>query len=146
MQNVAGRVEMQKAQREKTKIANTREISPNTKTKKRLYRRQQLQMTERSRNRNSGDGFVEECWRCEESGRKKRWEGIHGEVEDALQPPPRPAEVNTNHHCGTRRKWLRTRIKKDRQRLWEFLQAYTLYDRYSCRVTWHPWPQPMQLL
>lgn len=30
-------------------------------------------------------------------GGKKRWEGIHGEVEDALQPP-RPAEVNTNHH------------------------------------------------
>lgn len=62
---------MQKAQREKTKIANRREISPNTKTKKRLYERQQLQMTERSRNRNSGDVFVDECWRCEESGRKK---------------------------------------------------------------------------
>lgn len=117
---------MQKAQREKTKIANIREISPNTKTKKRLCERQQLQMTVRSENRNSGYGFLEECWRCEESGREKRWEGIHGEVEDALQPP-RPAEVNTNHHSGTKRKWLRKRTEKDRQRCENFFSGLYTY-------------------
>lgn len=97
---------MQKPRRETTKPSKDAKTTKYG-MKKHLYGKQQLQMRKSNKVETLEMVWLESAGRAKRVGGKKRWEGIHGEVEEALQPPPRPAEVNTEHHQDG--KWLRMR-------------------------------------